>query len=518
MKTTYDIIIVGSGHNALVAACYLAKENYSVLVLEKSDYLGGATTSQKTFPDYDAKLSRYSYLISLLPLRIIKDLELDLELFSRDTASYTPYIKDDEIRGLLISNQSETISKKSILELGLGEQEWVGYCKLQERCLAFAHIIWDSLLEPLKSKNEWKSTFAEQNEQELREDFCEKPIGQFIDKYLKSDILKGVILTDARIGVQTSAYDPSLLQNRTFIYHIIGNKTGEWKVPKGGMGALVEQLITKAKSLDVSFKTESEVIDVTRKKSHYMVSTADQSYQCQKLLFNAAPNLLNKLLPNYRLNISEGTAFKINILLKKLPKLKDKRVSPEDAFCGTLHINQNFEQQELAHQQSIGGKLPKNFPFEMYCHTLTDDSILSKELSHKGFHTITAFGMDTPYSIFKEDNEKAKSQVLKLFYEGINPYLEKPIQESIALDSSGNLCIECKSALDLERELGLPLGNIFHNDLSWFYAENGDLEGKLGVETEDPNIVLCGSAALRGGAVSGIPGYLAAKYIRNKKG
>src|SRR5437588_8559991 len=117
MKARYDIIILGAGHNALVAASYLGRAGLSVLVLEKNDYIGGATVSEKVFPDYDARLSRYSYLVSLFPEKIIRDLGLKLELRRRATGSFTPYIKSGRQDGLLISNTSEETSRQSMFEL-----------------------------------------------------------------------------------------------------------------------------------------------------------------------------------------------------------------------------------------------------------------------------------------------------------------------------------------------------------------------------------------------------------------
>src|SRR5215467_7052996 len=92
MKSHYDVVILGAGHNGLVAASYLGRAGLSVLLLEKNNYIGGATTSQKVFPDYDAQLSRYSYLVSLFPEKIIRDLGLKIELRPRATASFTPYL------------------------------------------------------------------------------------------------------------------------------------------------------------------------------------------------------------------------------------------------------------------------------------------------------------------------------------------------------------------------------------------------------------------------------------------
>src|SRR3979409_1138499 len=125
MKSKYDVVILGAGHNGLVAASYLGKAGLSVLLLEKNDYIGGATTSQKVFPEYDARLSRYSYLVSLLPEKIIRDLGLKLELRRRTTGSFTPYVHENgEHDALLISNVDEKQSRRSIVDLAGSEAEF----------------------------------------------------------------------------------------------------------------------------------------------------------------------------------------------------------------------------------------------------------------------------------------------------------------------------------------------------------------------------------------------------------
>src|SRR5919204_5199122 len=124
IKSKYDVVILGAGHNGLVAASYLGRAGLSVLLLEKNNYIGGATTSQKVFPDYDAQLSRYSYLVSLFPEKIIRDLGLNLELRRRATASFTPYLNHGQHDGLLLSNVNEEISRKSVVELTGNEAEF----------------------------------------------------------------------------------------------------------------------------------------------------------------------------------------------------------------------------------------------------------------------------------------------------------------------------------------------------------------------------------------------------------
>src|SRR3954451_24255666 len=117
LRSRYDVVILGAGHNGLVAAGYLTRAGLSVLLLEKNDYIGGATTSQKVFPDYDAYLSRYSYLVSLFPDKVIRDLGLTLELRRRTVGSFTPYVRDGKHHGLLLSNVSDEASAESMFAL-----------------------------------------------------------------------------------------------------------------------------------------------------------------------------------------------------------------------------------------------------------------------------------------------------------------------------------------------------------------------------------------------------------------
>jgi phytoene dehydrogenase-like protein len=159
MKTKYDVVVLGAGHNGLVAAAYLARAGLSVLVLEKNDYIGGATTSQKVFPDYDAYLSRYSYLVSLFPEKIIRDLGLKLELRRRATRSFTPYLKNGRHDGLLLSNVSEEASRQSIFELTGSFAEAEQLKKFYGLVRVFAENVWDTMLEPLVAKEDFRRCF-----------------------------------------------------------------------------------------------------------------------------------------------------------------------------------------------------------------------------------------------------------------------------------------------------------------------------------------------------------------------
>jgi phytoene dehydrogenase-like protein len=520
MKSHYDVVILGAGHNGLVAASYLTRAGLSVLLLEKNDYIGGATTSQKLFPDYDARLSRYSYLVSLFPEKIIRDLGLNLELRRRTTGSFTPYVKDGRQHGLLLSNVSDEASARSMFELTGNRTEHEQMKKFYNLSRLFAEQSWDSMLEPLVAKGELKRRFdIDETSREAWRSLVEEPIGRAIEQYLEDDLVRGLVLTDAKIGVFTHPHDPSLLQNRCFLYHLIGNKTGEWKVPVGGMGAVAAELEMTARKTGAEILTNVELgtIDfaASNKTVEFQSDGKRHAVEARFLLVNFGRNVLAKYSgrPFEPDRTDEGSVFKMNMLLRRLPRLKEKQGPANEAFCGTFHSDEGYEQMKVSYEQALQGRLPDKPPCEVYCHTLTDDSILAPDLRREGYQTLTLFGIDMPYSLFAADNETMRARAEKKFLESMNQWLEEPLEDCLAVARDGTPCLESKSPVDIEESLGMYHGNIFHDAPSFPFAERDDQAGTWGVETEFDNVFLCGSSAQRGGAVSGIPGHNAAMKV-----
>jgi phytoene dehydrogenase-like protein len=528
MKSKYDVVILGAGHNGLVAASYLGRAGLSVLLLERNDYIGGATTSQKVFPDYDARLSRYSYLVSLFPEKIIRDLGLNLELRKRAAASFTPYIQDGRHNGLLLSNVSEELSRRSMFDLTGNYTEHEQMKKFYHLARVFAEQVWDTMLEPLAAKEEFRRRFdVDDVSREAWRRLAEEPLGRAIERYLQNDLVRGLVLTDAKIGVLTHPHDPSLVQNRCFLYHIIGNKTGEWKVPVGGMGAVAGELEQAARKAGAELLTSVDVRALDVKGEQKTVefemeahggrtfAPHSETVEARYLLVNFGRNVLAKFIGKFYQpeSTDEGSVFKINMLLRRLPKLKAARYAAAEAFCGTFHSDEGYKQMNISHDQACEGRLPDKWPCEVYCHTLTDDSILAPELREKGYHTMTLFGLDAPWGLFARDNHAMRKLAEKKFIEGINQWLEEPLEGCLAIARDGSLCIESKSPVDIEDALGMYHGNIFQDAPTFPFAETKRQVGTWGVETEHENVFLCGSSALRGGAVSGIPGHNAAMKI-----
>jgi phytoene dehydrogenase-like protein len=499
MNTEYDVIIVGGGHNGLVAACYLAKAGKEVILLEKNSEFGGATKSSYTFPGVAAKLSRYSYLVALLPEQIIRDLELGFETLSRNVSSYTPY----DQTGVLINRIFDDVSARSIDEVAgfVGESEsWQAFCS---RIGEVAKLLAPTLLEPLKEESEIRSLLG----QELWGEFVEQPLAHTLNQHFKSDLIKGIVLTDGLIGTFTSAEDQ--LANICFLYHLIGNGSGEWRVPKGGMGALVSSLVARAEALGVELRTKVEVERIESGSNGVtVVSSNGESFKAKMAIAGCSPKRLEKLSGIKAKNGRDGCQIKINMVLSRLPRLKSG-IDPKLAFAGTFHIDEKYEQLEVAYQQAKLGQIPDVIPAEMYCHTLTDPSILSDEMQAAGNHTLTLFALHTPASLFDLDHDRVKAEVTTRILRGLNKYLAEPIEPLLLKDKYGHPCIEVKTPQELEAELDLPRGNIFHGDLSFPWRSTDEVS-RWGVETSDSRILLAGAGSKRGGGVSGIGGHNAA--------
>jgi len=496
-STKYDVVIIGGGHNGLVAATYLARAGKSVRILEANPEIGGASQSVRTFPEYDANLSRYSYLIALLPDKIVSDLGLSFECISREVSSYTPY---GENKGLYVSRIWDALTESSFKELDPSGKEAKAWQTFYAEIAEFAEKIAPTMLQPLKSRSELKQQIdLDATWQYL----IEEPIGKVITERFHNDVVRGVVLTDALIGTFASAFD--IQANICFLYHLIGNGTGEWKVPKGGMGALVNELVRVATESGVEISLNSKAIKVESTSAGVTVELENgETVTGEYLLSNAAPGVLAKLRQRPAPKSLDGSQMKINILLKRLPQLKSG-IDPRLAFAGTFHANESFTQCESVFTEAHNGVMPQKMPIEMYCHTLTDPSILGQELQDAGYQTLTLFGLHTPASLFDGDNDAAREAALQSALASLNDYLAEPIEDVIA-------AIEVKTPLDIEEAIALPRGNIFHKDLSMPFREDGT-EESWGVETDDPRIFICGAGAVRGGGVSGIPGHNAAMAI-----
>ena len=512
-----DVVIVGGGHNGLVAAAYIAQARKSVTVLERLDQVGGAAVSAQAFDGIEARLSRYSYLVSLMPARIIRELRLDIRLERRRYSSYTPDGRTG--RGLLVDNADaeRTAASFASIEGSVdGGGDAAAWHTFYGDTAKIARSVFPTVCDPLLTRSESKRLLGDDR---LWNEFIDRPIGEVIESSFDNDLVRGVVLTDALIGTFASAHDETLAANRCFLYHVIGGGTGDWDVPVGGMGAVTSELANAALKAGATLITGAEVTRITPDgEVRYRHANREVVLGAGTILAGVAPHVLSRLLGETDTTRPEGSQVKVNLLLKRLPRLLDDALDPAAAFGGTFHINEGYSQLEAAFRAASTGRLPSPLPAEIYCHSLSDPSILSPELAASGAHTLTAFGLHTPDRLLSADNNDAmRERLTRAVLDSIDGVLAEPIEELLMTDASGRPCIETKTTLDLEEALQMPGGNIFHGPLDWPFAEDdaplATAAERWGVATDHARILLCSAGARRGGGVSGLGGHNAAMAV-----
>ncbi|MDR7384467.1 phytoene dehydrogenase-like protein [Promicromonospora iranensis] len=534
MRSRYDVVVVGGGHNGLTAAAYAARGGRSVLLLERADHVGGAAVSARPFAGTDARLSRYSYLVSLLPRQVIEELGLPITLKRRRWSSYTP-VGDG---GLLVDSQDDAATRASFHRLTGSDADFEAWARFYAMTAEVARRLAPTLTEPLLPRSAVRDLVVDGVGEEAWRALFEEPLGEVLRRTFADDVVRGIAATDGLIGTFADLDEPSLRQNRCFLYHVIGNGTGDWDVPVGGMGAVSGALRDAALAAGATIVTSATVTAVDPGgpgASGAEVTWTDgdgrtRGVTAGHVLAGCAPAELDRLLGGHApasADHPEGAQLKVNMLLTRLPRLRDD-VDPVAAFSGTLHVHESLSQLQAAHAQAAAGHIPDLPPSEIYCHTLTDRTILGPALAGTDAQTITLFGLHMPARLFRADPDGARDQALRATLASLDSVLAEPIEDLLALDADGAPCLEVRTPVDLEGDVGLPGGHIFHRDLAWPFAESGDGSGggsgdgaggaaaagseavRWGVATDHPRVLLAGAGARRGGGVSGIPGRAAA--------
>jgi phytoene dehydrogenase-like protein len=508
----FDDVIIGAGHNGLVAACYLALAGRDVCVVEAANLVGGAAVSPQVFPGIDARLSKYAYLVSLLPDTVRADLGVALPLVERSTASYTPDPRDPT-RGLLVPAARNQAFTDQLTDFTGSPAEGANWQAFQDRLQRMAERLFPTLTAPLMESGAMQRLI---DDDITWQDLFQRPLGQVIERTFSNDVVRGVVLTDGLIGTFSHAHDASLQQNACFVYHVIGNGTGDWDLPVGGMGALTQALAQRAQELGVQIHLQSPAVEVISdgRSATVVVETATgrRSIRCSNVLANCAPAVLATLQRRPSVPTLPGAQIKVNMLLQRLPELRDSSVDPAQAFSGTFHVNEGYTQLNASFAAGERGTLPDPVPCETYCHTLGDRSILGPGLRDTEAQTLTVFALNTPHALFAAGGID-RGLALRSVLASINSVLAEPLEPLLMVDGNGEPCVDVSTTVDLERSLGIPGGNIFHTPLDMPFAQSTAEVGTWGVETDLPNVFICGAGARRGGGVSGIPGHNAAQAV-----
>ena len=380
---TWDTIVVGAGHNGLVLAAYLARAGDRVLVLEARDRVGGACTTEETWPGF--KVSTAAYVVSLFRPEIVRDLELERHGYAvlrRDPSSFTPL---PDGRSLLLGpdlarNQAEVakLSPRDAARLP-------AYEALLERV---ARAIEPSLLEtppdPFSGRvrDLWRLARVGARLHALGEDgpaaveIFTGAARDVLDRWFESDALKATLATDAIIGAWASPSTPGTAY--VLFHHVMGavdGARGVWGYVRGGMGALSEAIAAAAREAGAEIRTSAPVARVLVRGGEaegVVLESGDELY-ARRVASNAdaartlltlvgAEHLAPELAERARRIDHRSGSLKINLALAALPRfrgLPGGGGTPGPEHRGTIHVAPSLEYLERAFDDARATAAPR---------------------------------------------------------------------------------------------------------------------------------------------------------------
>jgi phytoene dehydrogenase-like protein len=523
---TYDAIIIGGGHNGLVTACYLAREKWKVLVLERRYIVGGACVTEEAFPGF--KVSTAAYVNSLFRPEIIRDLRLrdyGFEPIERNPASFSPFLDG---RSLTLGTGSHAdvdeiakFSKKDAANYPKYEAMLERVASVVEPTLTqvpanLIHPKLGSLLEMGKMGKALQKMGPNMGEAIEVLTGAARPI---LDRWFESEQLKATIATDAIIGAFMAPSMPGTAY--VLFHHVMGEtngKRGVWSYVKGGMGGLTQAIANAAKDLGVEIRTEAEVTKILTKngtvtgvvlangdefKAKTVASGVDCHITFQKLLdANELPPEFNDAIA--RISYSSASC-KINVALERLPSFTAMPGhEPGPQHRGTVHLCPDQDFIERAYDDAKFGKMSQQPVVEC-----TMPSALDPTVAPPGKHLMSMFTQYAPYALKDGPwTDALRNEYADRCFDIVEQYA--PGFKDSVIDR------QILTPVDLESTFGLTGGSIFQgamplHQLFMFRP----VPGFASYNTPIRNLYLCGAATHPGGGVMGASGWNAARVMLN---
>ena len=526
--SSYDAIIIGAGHNGLVAACYLARAGKRVLVLERRGVLGGACVTEEVFPGF--KVSVASYVISLFLPQIIRQLRLadyGFKVLPRNPSSFTPF---PDGRYLLLG-PDPALNHREIAKFSTRDADrYPQYEALLDRVARFIEptlTITPPNLQrgsvPQRLRAAWDALPLLLRMQALAAEVPEAVellVGsatRILDRWFESDQLKATLATDAIIGTLAPPSAPGTAY--VLLHHVMGEAGGArgvWGYVQGGMGGLTQALAAAARDLKVEIRTGAEVSQILVHAGHVMgvslangtefrapvvASGADAHVTFEKLL---DPTQLPARFRDHIRRIDYSSAsMKINVALSELPRFTALGTAADQSGClrGTIHVSPTMEYLERAYDNAKYGRPSQNPILEC-----TIPSTVDATVAPAGKHLMSMFVQYAPYRLRESSWDEVKESFADRCLDVLAEYA--PNIKSAVIGR------QVLSPLDLEREFNLTGGNIFQGAMSLdqLFLFRPAFEWS-DYRTPIRGLYLCGAAAHPGGGVLGACGLNAAREI-----
>lgn len=519
---TYDAIIVGGGHNGLVAACYLARAGLKTVVVEKNDWIGGAAVSRSLYPGFT--YSNCSYVSSLLRPEIMRDLELPR--YGLQILPYEGGAVFQKKGGYLGMFRDHDANRREFARHSKRDAE--AYDRYARDILRHCRFIRPMLMRTPPDP----TTFRPRDLQELlfigkkfmglteaeRYDmirFWTMSISDFLDEYFESDVIKAYLAVSAIIGTALGPMSPGSAY--VLLHHYMGDvdgNIGAWGFARGGMGSITKAMAASfaAAGGEVLTGKAVEKILIRNGEAQGVVLTGGDEIRGKRVISNMdvkrtflkcveakeLPQSFVKQVRNFKIRGSSG---KLNIALDGLPRFPALRENAPN-IRGDLHFTDSIARMELAYDDWKAGRFSRD-PFQDVMMPTTIDPTMAPP----GKHFMSCFVQYAPPKIDGRDwTDQDRDAFGNTCLDQIEEYA--PGFRKLVLH------VEVRTPRELEAEVGLTEGNIFQGELTFDQLLfNRPVPGAAQYRSPIRHLWMCGSSTHPGGGVMGAPGRNAAAEI-----
>ena len=505
-KHTHDVLIVGGGHNGLVAACYLAKAGHGVCLLERHTEVGGAAFTQEIAPGFH--LSEGSYVLSLMPRKILDELGVaaDIHLIGRDPRFFMPF---PDGRSLTAWEDHDRFIAEISAFSRKDARNYPRYDAFVERAAA----IYDRyLLSQPPSFAEFAANFTSTEDARVFQRMILGSAADVAEYFFESEQMQAVACAFGIVGTFRGPRDAGTAFVKLF--HSTGmvtGKRGQWAYVRGAMGAVSQALKRRALSLGVEIRTSCEVDRICTAAGRVTgaVAASGEEFHAPVVLSNADPvrtylGLVDRAhLPSDFVEDIEAIqitspVMKINLALDELPRYTAAADDPRRAHTGGVFIAPSIDAMQRAYEEARAGR-PSDHPI----YSVHTQSAVDPTVAPPGKATLSLFTQYFPYDLAEGTWDQRREDIADAAIERFAEYAPN-IRDTV-------IARQVLAPPDIEARFGLTGGHIFQGEV--VPEQMFDLRPVPGSkEYEGPihGLYLCGAGAWPGGCVSGAPGHNAA--------